>query len=74
MGSRRYEVRVRGTIPPDVLEELGGDLQVESLTVVTGIVRDQTGLYSVLRRLQSLGMEVVALRVGVNEMGQGPLQ
>lgn len=70
--SKRYEVRVRGTIPSDVLEELGDNVRVEALTVVTGNVRDQSALHSVLRRLQNLGVDVVALRTGDHDQDSPP--
>jgi hypothetical protein len=59
-----FEVRVRGTVPPDVLEEFEGmsAVCVPVETVLTGVVPDQSALYGVLYRLQALGLELVEVR------------
>ncbi len=67
MRSRSFEIRVRGTIPPEVLDDIGDNVHIDFLTVLTGRVRDQSALHSVLRRLQDLGVEVIALRTADRE-------
>ena len=59
-----FEVRVRGTVPPDVLEEFEGmtAVSVPVETVLTGVLPDQSALYGVLNRLQALGLELVEVR------------
>ena len=59
-----FEVHVRGSVPPDVLEEFEGmtAVPVPVETVLTGVVADQSALYGVLNRLQSLGLELVEVR------------
>lgn len=64
MQPRSFEVRVRGTVPPDLLEEFEGmrAVSVPVETVLTGMVADQSALYGVLNRLQALGLELVEVR------------
>ena len=59
-----FEVRVRGIVPPDVLEEFEGmtAVSVPVETVLTGVVTDQSALYGILNRLQALGLELVEVR------------
>jgi hypothetical protein len=59
-----FEVRVRGTVPDDLLEEFAGmtAVSVPVETVLSGMVADQSALYGVLNRLQSLGLELVEVR------------
>jgi hypothetical protein len=61
---RSFEVRVRGTVPSDLLEEFEGmsAVSVPAETVLTGMVADQSALYGVLNRLQALGLELVEVR------------
>ncbi|HEX3207215.1 MAG TPA: hypothetical protein VHQ68_13340 [Propionibacteriaceae bacterium] len=64
MLSKGYEIHVRGQVPPDVLEELE-DLTVvdePAVTVLTGVLPDQSALFGVLARLQDLGLELIELR------------
>jgi hypothetical protein len=62
--TRRYEIRIRGSVTPDDLAELGlGDAGTEPVsTVLRGEVPDQAALHGILDRLQSLGLEVVEVR------------
>ena len=59
-----FEVHVRGSVPPDVLEEFEGmtAVRVPVETVLTGVLPDQSALYGVLYRLQALGLELVEVR------------
>ena len=59
-----FEVHVRGSVPPDVLEEFEGmtAVSVPVETVLTGVLADQSALYGVLNRLQALGLELVEVR------------
>lgn len=64
MLSKGYEIHVRGQVPSDVLEELE-DLTVvdePAVTVLTGVLPDQSALFGVLARLQDLGLELIELR------------
>ncbi len=59
-----FEIRVSGTVPPEVLEELEG-IRVVSRSVETvlhGPVKDQTALVGIIERLQGLGIELHAVR------------
>ena len=64
MGTRAFEVHVRGELPPAALEELGDVTArvVPAQTVLTGVVPDQAALLGLLGWLQSLGLEVVEVR------------
>jgi hypothetical protein len=59
-----YEIHVRGQVPPDVLKELEHLTVVDqpAVTVLTGVLPDQSALFGVLARLQDLGLELIELR------------
>lgn len=64
MPKKVFEIRVRGTVPQEVLDE-AGDLQavVEApQTVLTGTLRDQAALQGLLQQLHALGLELVEVR------------
>jgi hypothetical protein len=59
-----FEIRVAGTVPADVLEELD-DVRVitESVeTVLRGPVQDQAALIGIINRLQGWGIELRGVR------------
>ncbi len=64
VAARSYEIRIRGHVPPEELEE------VENLratiepaeTVLRGCVPDQAALHGILTRLHSLGLELLEVR------------
>ena len=58
------EIHVRGQVPLDVLEELEHLTVVDepAVTVLTGVLPDQSALFGVLARLQDLGLELIELR------------
>ena len=60
----QFEIRVSGTLPPNVLEELGGVRVVaQSLeTILQGPVKDQAELIGIINRLQGLGVELHGVR------------
>jgi hypothetical protein len=62
--SKRYEIHIRGQVPSDVLEELEHLTVVDepAVTVLTGLLPDQSALFGVLARLQDLGLELIELR------------
>ena len=61
MGRQVYELRVRGPIPTELLEELGAaDLGEEPpLTILRTEPTDQPGLHGMLQRLRSLGLDLM---------------
>lgn len=64
MPSSYYEIRVAGTLPPEVLldfERLIASVEPVE-TVVHGPLRDQAALYGLLARLQTFGVEVLEIR------------
>ena len=64
VASLYYEIRVSGTLPPEVLldfERLSASVkQVE--TVLHGPLADQAALYGLLARLETFGVEVLEVR------------
>jgi hypothetical protein len=64
MGHQVYELRVRGPVPSEVLEELGvEDLGEEPpLTILRTEPTDQPGLHGMLQRLRSLGLDLLEVR------------
>ena len=59
-----YEIHVRGQVPLAVLEELEHLTVVDepAVTVLTGVLPDQSALFGILARLQDLGLELIELR------------
>ncbi len=66
-----YELRVRGPVPAEVLEEIGAeDLGEEPpLTILRTEPTDQPGLHGMLQRLRSLGLDLMEVRTA----GQEPI-
>ena len=64
MAAVEFEIRVAGSLPSGVLEELEGVRVVtESVqTVVRGPVLDQAALIGIINRLQGLGIELRGVR------------
>jgi hypothetical protein len=64
MTALQYEIRVAGSVPASVLEELD-DVRVVSHsieTVLRGPVPDQAALIGIVNRLQGWGIELHAVR------------
>ncbi len=61
-----YEVRVRGRLSRTLaseFEQLALATSVEPVeTVLSGPVEDQAALYGILRRIESLGLELLEVR------------
>jgi hypothetical protein len=64
MGRRVYELRVRGPVPAELLEEIGAEDFGEEppLTILRTEPTDQPGLHGVLQRLRSLGLDLMEVR------------
>ena len=64
-----YELRVRGPVPPELLEDIGADDLGEEppLTVLRTEPTDQPGLHGVLQRLHSLGLDLQEVRIVAGE-------
>jgi hypothetical protein len=60
----RYEIRIRGRVSAAVLDTFDAmESEVEPVeTILHGPVRDQAELHGLLRRLQSLGLELIEVR------------
>jgi hypothetical protein len=68
----RYEIRIRGRVSAAVLETFDAmESDVEPVeTILHGPIRDQAELHGLLRRLQSLGLELIEVR-RLPESGHG---
>lgn len=64
MLAKAFEIHVRGALTPEELEEFEDmtAVSVPAETILSGVVPDQSALYGVLNRLQSLGLELVEVR------------
>jgi hypothetical protein len=64
VGRRVYELRVRGPVPADLLEEIGAEDFGEEppLTILRTEPTDQPGLHGMLQRLRSLGLDLIEVR------------
>ena len=75
MGRQVYELRVRGPVPLEVLEELGAEDMGEEppLTILRTEPTDQPGLHGMLQRLRSLGLDLLEVRATTAEVfEEGP--
>ena len=64
VAARSYEIRIRGHVPPEELEEVE-DLHATvepAETILRGCVPDQAALHGILTRLHSLGLELLEVR------------
>lgn len=64
MGRQVYELRVRGPVPAELLEEIGAEDFGEEppLTILRTEPTDQPGLHGMLQRLRSLGLDLMEVR------------
>jgi hypothetical protein len=72
--SRRFEVRVSGRLSERVRAAFPG-LEVDELpaeTVISGRSRSEDEVAGVLGRIQSLGLQLVALRQAPPDPDEGP--
>jgi hypothetical protein len=70
-----YELRVRGPVPADLLEEIGAEDFGEEppLTILRTEPTDQPGLHGMLQRLRSLGLDLLEVRTtGPESFDDGP--
>src|SRR3569833_2470081 len=69
MGRLVYELRVRGPVPPELLEEIGAEDFGEEppLTVLRTEPTDQPGLHGLLQRVRSLGLDLIEVRPAAAE-------
>jgi len=80
MPQAEYQIRVSGTLPAELLTELGSlDVTVEPAeTVLYGALPDQSALFGLITRLQGLGLRLIEVRrlgAGTREDvdgGEGP--
>jgi hypothetical protein len=65
-----YELRVRGSVPAEVLEEIGAEDFGEEppLTILRTEPTDQPGLHGMLQRLRSLGLDLMEVRTAGPEL------
>jgi hypothetical protein len=62
--AKAFEIHVRGALTREQLEEFENltAVAVPAETILSGVIPDQSALYGVLNRLQSLGFELVEVR------------
>jgi hypothetical protein len=64
--SPKYEIRVRGRLSRSLASEFErSDLSVDELpveTILRGDFEDQSALYGMLRQMEGLGLELIAVR------------
>ena len=64
MSPPKYEVRISGVIPPELLAELH-DLTISAQrpeTVLSGSLPDQSAVVGLISRLHRLGLQVIEVR------------
>jgi hypothetical protein len=62
--AKAFEIRVRGAMTAEELEDFE-NLSAETVpaqTILIGALPDQSALYGLINRLQSLGLELMAVR------------
>jgi hypothetical protein len=71
MGRLVYELRVRGPVPPELLEEIGAEDFGEepAVTILRTEPTDQPGLHGVLQQLRSLGLDLMEVRTAGADVG-----
>ncbi len=66
MSAHHYEIRLRGRLTPSLaaeFEQLDLEASVPPVeTVLAGVLDDQAALHGLLRRIESLGLELVDVR------------
>jgi hypothetical protein len=64
MKTTHYEITVRGQLSDRLLAGLDGltATQLPAATVLRGEIADQSALYGVLSRMESLGLELLDIR------------
>ena len=64
MDAQEYEIRIAGTVPAQVIDELGGEwIAPQGVeTVLRGSVPDQAALVGIINWLQGLGIELREVR------------
>jgi hypothetical protein len=64
MAGTTYEIRIVGSVPAELLPELGEVtiVDLEPRTVLTGRFTDQAALHGFLQRLRAFGLELVEVR------------
>ena len=64
MTQATYQIRVSGTLPAELLTELGGlDVKVEPAeTVLYGALPDHSALFGLITRLHGLGLRLLEVR------------
>ena len=64
MSPKAFEIRVRGAMTRDELEEFESlsAVAVPAETILMGPLPDPSALYGLINRLQSLGLELIEIR------------
>ena len=64
MSAETFEIHVRGAMTPDEVADFAylTAVTIPAKTILTGVVPDQSALYGIIVRLQSLGLGLVEVR------------
>ena len=64
MKPTHYEITVRGRLSETLIAAFGGMTATPAAgeTVLSGVIADQSALYGVLERIESLGLELLDVR------------
>jgi hypothetical protein len=62
--AKAFEIRVRGAMTPEELEDFEqlSAVALPAQTILSGSLPDQSALYGLINRLQSLGLELLEVR------------
>jgi hypothetical protein len=73
MAQATYQIRVSGTLPAELLTELGSlDVIVEPAeTVLYGSLPDQSALFGLITRIHGLGLRLIEVRRMTGTGGTG---
>ncbi len=63
-----YEIIIKGYIKEHLFEKLEMTLQEDFTTKLSGVFEDQAALYGVLRRIQDLGIELIAVNPVISDL------
>jgi hypothetical protein len=58
MAEATYELRLRGVVSRDA-RSVFDELEMQSETLVSGVIQDQAALHGLLERIRDLGLELI---------------
>lgn len=64
-----YEIRVRGVISRDLVEQVAYHSHAKRETVLRAVLDDESGVYDMLEHLYGLGLELIDVRAVGTQAG-----